>query len=430
MGAIAATDELEVAFNLAYRIAGSETVAADAVEKGLLNATQGLPWLADGDLPFRQRLFVATRNACHDGMPRRQQPSPAETIPAPPESPEEAIASASMRLPVRQREALALRELCRLSYEEIAAIMETSRSSVAQLTSRARINLSDELRGTVLASVVAPSPECERALPLIAMRQDGQLEAGSREEAWLDVHLTTCDRCRLGVEAMREADASYRSWAPIAAAPRLLAAKAAHGSTGSIPDPSSWPAAGAGRSLRRRPLLAAGLATLLLTVGGAAIFLQGDPTAPPLDPTADAAPALKSAAGQPGNGAKAKTKSEAAQKGKKKSKAGTNATQASVDEGASTPAPVVTQVTTESAASEPASAPDRPSGETGVEPPQRTATPRPSRKPKPTTTTAAVPESAPAPAPMPEEPSAVEEPVSEPPWHKDPPGKAVGRPPK
>jgi len=403
MGAKAATDELEVAFNLAYRIAGSEAIAAEAVEEGLLNAGQGLPRLADADLSSRQRLFAATRNACHELMPRRQQPLPAETIPASPESAEEAIAGASMRLPVRQREALALRELCQLSYEEIAAIMETSRSSIAQLTSRARINLSDELRGTVLASVVAPSPECERALPLIAMRQDGQLEDGSREEAWLDVHLATCDRCRLGVEAMREADASYRSWAPIAAGPT--------------------------RSRRRRPALAAGLATLLLVAGAAAVLLQDDPAAPPLDPTADAAPAPKTAAGQAGNGATAKTKSEAAQKGKKsKAATGANATQASADAG--TPTPVVTQASAESGSGEPAATPDRPPGETGVEPTQRTSTPKPSRKPQPATTTAAVSEPAPAPAAATEEPPPAEEPVSEPPRRKDPPGKAVGRPPK
>ena len=127
-----------------------------------------------------------------------------------------------MRLPERQREVLALRDLEELSYDEIGAIMEVNGNTVAQLISRARINLSDEMRGTSLAAVAAPSAECERALPLIATRDDGQLEPASGDAAWLDDHLAGCRRCRAGVEAMQEADASYRAWAPIAAAPWLL----------------------------------------------------------------------------------------------------------------------------------------------------------------------------------------------------------------
>ena len=72
---------------------------------------------------------------------------------------QEEIREANGRLPERQREALALRELEDLSYDEIAAVMEMNRNSVAQLISRARINLRDELRGTALASIAASSPE-------------------------------------------------------------------------------------------------------------------------------------------------------------------------------------------------------------------------------------------------------------------------------
>ena len=125
-----------------------------------------------------------------------------------------------MRLPARQREALTLREREGLSYDEIAAVMEVNRGTVAQLISRGRINLVDELRGTALASIAAPSSECERALPLIAMRDDGQLEADSRDATWLDDHLAGCERCRLGVEVMREAGAAYSTWAPTESRPR------------------------------------------------------------------------------------------------------------------------------------------------------------------------------------------------------------------
>ena len=104
------------------------------------------------------------------------------------------VREANVRLPERQREVLALRELEELSYDEIAEITAMDRGSVAQLISRARIKLRDELRGTALASIAPASPDCERALPLIAMRQDRELEdAGDR--AWLAEHLAACDTC-------------------------------------------------------------------------------------------------------------------------------------------------------------------------------------------------------------------------------------------
>ena len=90
----------------------------------------------------------------------------------------EEIRAANAALPERQREVLALRELEELSYDEIAEIMEMNRNSVAQLISRARINLRDALRGTALASIATSSPDCERAIAQIAAGHDGQEEAG------------------------------------------------------------------------------------------------------------------------------------------------------------------------------------------------------------------------------------------------------------
>jgi hypothetical protein len=88
------------------------------------------------------------------------------------------------------------------------------RNAVAQLISRARIKLRDELRGTALASVAVSSTECERALPLLAARADGQL--GDDEDAdWLSSHVASCDTCQVSEEAMSEAGRSYRAWLPI-----------------------------------------------------------------------------------------------------------------------------------------------------------------------------------------------------------------------
>ena len=84
-----------------------------------------------------------------------------------------------------------------------------NRNSVAQLISRARINLRDALRGTALASVASSSADCERSLALMAARQDGQ---ASEDDGWLDEHMSSCETCPLAREAMEEAGISYRAW--------------------------------------------------------------------------------------------------------------------------------------------------------------------------------------------------------------------------
>jgi Sigma-70, region 4 len=309
------------------------------------------------------------------------------------------IREANMRLPEHQREALALRELDGRSYEEIATIMETNRGAVAQLISRARINLHDELRGNVLASVAAPSPECERALPLIAMRDDGQLDAASGDATWLDAHLSGCGRCRLGVEVMREAASSYRA---------LSRAGTWKGTA---------PAGTEGRWARRFAPLAVGLAALLLLAGVATAVIAGDdPPATPVDTTAGSAPGPGAAASKPSKGGKKKKNAE------KKTTKKTRAAVAGGSEGGATAAPISTPVQAapeDDPSGEPASSPSRPQGNAAVEPTQRTSAPKPSSQ------------SAPAPEPLPTSPPtpAPVTTVEEPPPSEDSPGKSKGHEP-
>ncbi len=231
-------------FNFCHRLLGSPDDAADATQEAFLKVLQRLPKLEGRELNFSAYLFTAARNASYDMIGKRKRAEPTEDVPEPsagqepgdlyvdPEraamltSLQDDVREANGRLPERQREVLALRELEELSYDEIAEIMDMNRNSVAQLISRARIKLRDELRGTALASIAAASPDCERALPLIAMRQDRQLEdAGDR--AWLAEHLAACDTCRATQEAVQEAGISYRAWLPILPAAWLWHATAA-----------------------------------------------------------------------------------------------------------------------------------------------------------------------------------------------------------
>jgi RNA polymerase sigma factor (sigma-70 family) len=222
-------------YNFCNRLLGSPDDAADATQDAFLKVLQRLPKLEDRELNFSAYLFTAARNASYDMIGRRKKATPVDELPEPaggegsrdpgaldldPEraamldSAQEEIRAANGRLPDRQCEVLALRELEDKSYDEIAEIMGMNRNSVAQLISRARIKLRDELRGSALAAVAVSSEECERALPLIAARADGQL-GGDEDAAWLEGHLAGCVTCRVSQEAMEEAGRSYRGWLPL-----------------------------------------------------------------------------------------------------------------------------------------------------------------------------------------------------------------------
>jgi hypothetical protein len=338
----------------------------------------------------------------------------------------EEVREASLRLPERQREALELRGVDQRSYGEIATIMETSRDSVPQLISRARINLYDELRGTVLASVAPPSPDCERALPLIAARDDEQLEAGSGDLTWLDAHLAGCDRCKLGEEQMKEADASYLSGAPIGAP----------GESPSGAPPASLLALGRIRlPPRGRAALAGAVVALLLLGGIAAAFVSDDGGSAPAAPAADAASGRGNAESESGaKPAKADGKKGGAARAKAKTQTAAARTDRSGAAAAdATPTPLAVPAQTTSGGDTPSESPSgstRPSGKTGVEPTKQTSAPKPASKPKPapTATPTSQPSSEPAPAPATEASTTTEEPSDAPGRSGEAPGKPSSHP--
>jgi hypothetical protein len=119
------------------------------------------------------------------------------------------LALATARLPERQREALALRELLGLSHEQIARVVGVENVAVAPLLARARLRLRAELRGDG-----EPRPEClerDRALRTIALRQDSEAVAAADDD-WLVEHLGHCTGCAQAHAAMLEAAVCYRAW--------------------------------------------------------------------------------------------------------------------------------------------------------------------------------------------------------------------------
>jgi len=265
------------AYNLCYRITGSHDDAADATQETFVKVLERLPQLMGRELQFGPYLLTAARHASYDAIDRRRRAAPSAELPdsAVPvgagdfddaergallEAHQEQIRAANETLPPRQREALALRELEELSYDEIAEIMGMNRNSVAQLLSRARIGLRDGLWRTALGSIASASPDCERALPLLALRQDGALGANAD---WLARHLSACAICPARVAAMEEAGVAYRLWLPVVPALWLRDAAIAHAAerVGADWSDSGPPA----RRARRRGASGAAVVLVLLT---------------------------------------------------------------------------------------------------------------------------------------------------------------------
>ena len=346
------------------------------------------------------------------------------------------VRQASLRLPERQRNALELREGKGLSYEQIAATLGTGSGSVAQLLERARINLYDELRGTALASVAAPSAECERALPLIAARQDRELASSSDDAAWLDAHLSGCDRCRLAAEQMSDASALFRGEAPATVAAAAAAVQPTPAAAeDAAPDPLER---SRGRHPRRRRIaLAGGLAALAL--GGVAIALMAGGGSPDAVPSAaDAAARRNAAAGiADARVARAAHKARTARRTRKRAKSGAAAGVTPIQTGGSVTTPLYTSTQGSSGGSggAPASSHHASGGDAAVHPAKQKSTANPAAKPKPPSSSAqasqpaAQPASEAAPPPAEEPTPPAEEPIAEPGHKGEPPGKPADRPP-
>jgi hypothetical protein len=118
------------------------------------------------------------------------------------------VRHAVARLPERQREALALREVLRLSHEQIAEVMGIDGAAVALLLARARLRLRELRRGAPAAPLTCD--ERDRALRALARRQDSEPLIGDDDE-WLFAHLGSCPECDQAHAAMIEAAVCYRA---------------------------------------------------------------------------------------------------------------------------------------------------------------------------------------------------------------------------
>ena len=451
-------------FNLCYRILGSRDDAAGATREAFAGVVHRLPRIGGPDLAFATCVLSSARDACHDLLQRRRRAQPSYEMSATPagggvafdpgdpeddperrallEARNEEIRTANLSLPLRQREVLALRELEDLSYDEIAELMEVDRNSVAQLIARARLNLRDALRGTALTSIAAASPDCEGALTLIALEQDGQLEGNSNAAGWLEEHLMHCHTCLVERDAMLEAGVSYRAWAPVAAGPLLFRETMARAAeqvaadrsatmaqdeprravTGAAAAGAGGAAAGAGGEAegaggraaailrhRRRNLTLIGVLTCLLVLVALALAASED------DPVKTVVPAAqeKHVAVEPEAGRAADSADKPAKKKRRRRKPETPVPVASPEPVAPAPVPVAIAEPTEKEARP---EPRRPRGRVNIE-----------RRPAGDNQRAPAPEITPAPPPQPPADTApIPPPPPQPPPEPPPPPPCTG----
>jgi Sigma-70, region 4 len=132
------------------------------------------------------------------------------------------LSAATARLPPRQREALALRELLRLSHEQLSFVLGIEPAAAAPLLARSRLRLRAELRGAPVAR--SDCAERDRMLRVATLRRDGE-QVTHADDDWLVDHLGHCEDCIRAHAAMLEGSACYRGWRA-GADPAPLAAEA------------------------------------------------------------------------------------------------------------------------------------------------------------------------------------------------------------
>jgi RNA polymerase sigma factor (sigma-70 family) len=273
-------------YAFAYRLAGNPHDAADLVQETFVRALPRIDSLDPETLDLGAYLFTTQRNLFLKSIERAKRQQPVEEIPEPTgprpleDDPQrstlladqqERVRRANAALAPRQRLVLALRELEDRSYAEIGELVGVNENAVAQLISRARQRLREELRLVEVDRSKLPE-ECQAMLPLLSTYLDGQLKSAAAERTL--AHLESCELCQKALMEMREASKLYRALVPIPF-PELfervddaLAAsgfwKSAAGLRAVAGGKGAWLAGGA----------LVGLLALLVVVGG--LLLQAD----------------------------------------------------------------------------------------------------------------------------------------------------------
>jgi RNA polymerase sigma factor (sigma-70 family) len=214
-------------YRFAYHLTGSPHDSADLVQETFVRVLPKLDSLEPATLDLGAYLFATERNLFLKSIDRARRQQPVDEVPEPTgprpleDDPQrsalladqqERVRRANAALAPRQRLVLALRELEDRSYAEIGELVGLKENAVAQLISRARQRLREELRLVEVDRSKLPE-ECQALLPLLSSYVDGQLTGVAAERTV--AHLETCELCQAALADMREASRLYRALIPI-----------------------------------------------------------------------------------------------------------------------------------------------------------------------------------------------------------------------
>lgn len=153
-------------YALCRRMTGNEADALDAAQDAMLAAVRSLGRF-DGRSTFATWLYRVATNACLDELRRRRrrpwlaraddpQPDPPVADPAGSVADRVDLDRALAAVPPAFRAAVVLRDVCDLSYEEVAAVLDVPVGTVRSRLARGRGALADAL-GAAAGNEPAPS---------------------------------------------------------------------------------------------------------------------------------------------------------------------------------------------------------------------------------------------------------------------------------
>lgn len=143
------TAHQSMVLRVALRMLGRMEDAQDAAQEVFLKLHKSLDDFEE-DKPFEPWLYRMTTNLCLDLLRARRQPMPLDFDQAIPPSAERdllvaertrAVAAALQQLPAKERAALLLREVEGLSTGEVAAVLQSSETTVRSQIYQARMKL-------------------------------------------------------------------------------------------------------------------------------------------------------------------------------------------------------------------------------------------------------------------------------------------------
>jgi RNA polymerase sigma factor (sigma-70 family) len=191
--------------------------AEDALQNTMVSVLRALPG-EERKVTLRPWLFRVAHNEAISVLRRRSPDAPidvASTLASEHDDPSvrrrlRALIADLAALPERQRSALVMRELNGLSYDEVAAALNTSEAAAKQLVYEARTTLHEVEEGREMS--------CDAARATISARDRRKLRGRK-----LRAHLRSCRDCRAFEASIARRQADFAELAPPLSAPAAAA---------------------------------------------------------------------------------------------------------------------------------------------------------------------------------------------------------------